>query len=108
MWVAWLIRAFGALAKIIPTAIILKIIIGSFALIIVPKVLKYVFLKWGDEVMSCAIETIEGLTGIQYSGLIVEFTGFVGYVAGLLRVVDSFSMIVTASITCFLLSFLRK
>ncbi len=105
---AWIIKALGYLLKLIPTGLIIKFVIGSFAILLLPKALKYFYLKWGDEVLSYAMTKISSMTGIEYSGLVVEFTGLVGYVAVKLRVVDCFAMIVTASITMFFLSFLRK
>ena len=107
MW-SKVISSLGFIAKYLPIGMILKFCIGSFAVIILPKIVQYAFLSWGDQLLGFAVDKISSISGMQYTGLVIELTGFVGYVASKLKIVECLSVVITSSITIFFLSFFRK
>jgi len=109
MWLTWILRGLGTIAlRFLGIGWLVKFVVGSFAVWLLPLAVKYIFMAWGSELIDYAMEKLAGFSGVQYSGLVIEFTGFVGYVAGQLRIVDCFSVMVSCAITMFFLGFVRK
>jgi hypothetical protein len=104
---AWIIRALASLLLSIPIGAIIKMAIGSFGVLVLPKILKYFYLQWGDDLLSSALTYIAG-TDLNYNGLVVELSGFAGYMAQKMRFVDMLTVIISTYITLFFLGFFRK
>lgn len=104
-----LISLIGSLiSSVIGISVILKVLLGTFAVVLIPKVIKYVMMNWGSSIVDAAMNMVGDFAGVEYNGLIVEITGFVGYVSSRLRLDDCFTVIVSSTITVFVLSFFRK
>jgi hypothetical protein len=103
----WLIKALSVLLLGFPIGAILKMVIGTFGVFLLPKIIKYIFLQWGDGLLSSALNYISG-TGLNYNGLVVELSGFAGYMAVKMRFVDMLTVIISTYMTVFFLGFFRK
>jgi hypothetical protein len=104
--------ALGMLGRIglrfIATGFIIKFVLGSAAIFIVPRVVKYVMFKYGSELIDYALQVIGDFTGGTFSAQIIEITGFAAYLFDKLRVVDCFSVLMSAYVAMFFLSFVRR
>jgi hypothetical protein len=108
VWLVPVLEFIGAwLLRVIATGFIIKAVIGTFAVILLPKVLKYVWLHWGSQLVDYALSQLSALPGGS-SSLVVNLSGLVGYVAGQLRIVDCFTVMISAWVTVFALSFVRR
>jgi hypothetical protein len=108
VWLVPVLEFLGAwLLRVIATGFIIKAAIGTFAVLLLPKVLKYVWLHWGSQLVDYALTQVGSLAGSSES-LVINLTGMVGYVAGQLRIVDCFAVMISAWVTMFALSFVRK
>lgn len=99
--------ALVAVLLAIPIGTILRMVLGSLSVVLFPKLFKYIYMNYKDEVMSYAFEMLQDM-GLDMSDIVIEMTGIAGYLAQKFQLVDCLFTVMTTSITIFILGFFRE